>query len=420
MSTQELRVTIQKRMLEISYELNSTADLDTLLPVIMDAATELTGAESASVLLINPRTRDLYFAATSQGADPELANMIVPLDDSIAGAILKTKEPHIVSDVRRDPRHHKAVGEKIDYDIRSLLGVPMLAAEHKVGVLEAINKTQGEFTQDDVEMLSTLANLAAISIHKAGLIAQLRSANEQLNELDQLKSNFIAVASHELRTPLAVILGYVNMLKDDVGGEELEHVLKAALQLRGLMEGMFNLQYVDAGESKLKLASFCLATLVREVVEEHGDLVKAKEHKVQLYLPRESYNVIADREALRLVLTNLISNAIKFTPAGGQISITVTRQPDDIWVSIRDNGPGIPETHQKRIFTRFYQTEPHLTRQHEGLGLGLAIAKELLELQSGRIWMESIEGQGSTFTFALPLAGDCDLIRASNRTQMTN
>jgi signal transduction histidine kinase len=397
-------VTTQKRMLEISCELNSTADLDTLLSIIMDAATELTGAEAASVLLLNPRTRDLYFAATSHGSRPGLIGMTVPLDSSIAGAVLLTEQPHIVSDVRQDPRHHREVGEKIDYEIRSLLGVPMLAEEHRVGVLEAINKNEGQFSQDDVETLTTLANLAAIAIHKAGLIAQLRDANEQLSELDRLKSDFISVASHELRTPLAVILGYVNLLKDQVASGELDLILEAALQLRGLMESMLNLGYIDAGQSKLNLSRFGLPALVREVVDEQGKLIEAKEQKVQLFLPRESCTVVADRESVRLVLTNLISNAIKFTPAGGRIQLAVTRRSDEIWTSVSDNGPGIPASYQKRVFTRFFQVEPHLTRQHGGMGLGLAIAKELLELQNGRIWLESTEGAGSTFTFALPLA----------------
>ena len=393
-----------KRMLELSYELNSTADLDTLLRIIMDAASELTGCDSASVLLLNPRTRDLYFAATSQRSSPGLIGMTVPLENSIAGAIILNEEALIVSDVRQDPRHHKKVGEELDYEIRSLLGIPMLAEEHKVGVLEAINKIEGEFTQDDVETLTTLGNLAAVAIHRAALITQLQIANEQLSELDKLKSDFIAIASHELRTPLAVILGYVALLKEEVGGAQLERVLKAALKLRELMEGMINLQYIDAGESKLDLSQFSLAALVREVIEEQGHLVQAREHTVQLYLPRESSDVIADQATIRLVLTNLTSNAIRFTPDGGTISINVSRRPDEMHVSVGDSGPGIPQAQQGRLFTRFYQLEPHMTRRHGGLGLGLAIAKELLELQHGRIWLESTMGEGSTFTFALPLA----------------
>ncbi len=404
-----------RRMLEVSVELNSTAELDTLLTVIMDAATELTGAEAASVLLLDPRTRELYFAATSRGSQPGLVGMRVPLDSSIAGGILRTEQPSIVSDVRQHPRHHEQIGKAIDHETRSLLGVPMLAEGHRVGVLEAINKRGGDFTQEDIGTLTSLASLAAVAIHRAGLIAQLRDAHEQLAELDRLKSNFIAIASHELRTPLAIILGYANLLKRDVEGEELDQVFEAAMRLRTLMEGMFNLQYIDAGKSQLSLSRFCLARLVREVTEDQRRLTEAKEQTVRVHLPKEDCQVTADRESVRLVLVNLISNAFKFTPGGGNIEISATKRRDEVWVSVRDNGIGIPQALQARVFNRFYQVEPPMTRYHGGLGLGLAIASELLDLQNGRIWVESEADKGSEFTFALPLseeAGPTDPVSA--------
>ena len=393
-----------KRLLEISCELNSSADLDTLLHIMMNAASELTGSEASSVLLLDPRTRELYFAATSADSQPELLGMSVPLENSIAGAILKTAQPLIVPDVLLEPRHHTQVGKAIDLEIHSLLGVPMQAEGRKVGVLEAINKIEGGFTQEDVETLTTLATLAAIAIHKAGLIAQLKDVNEQLSELDRLKNDFLAIASHELRTPLVVILGYITLLKEETGREELGQVMDAAMRLRGLMEDMFNLLYIDAGKSKLTFSRFCLAQLTAEVVAERQELAEARVQSVQLDLPAHVCNVVADRDSIQLVLNNLLSNAIKFTPIGGHIRIRVSERPDEVWVSMSDNGPGIPKVHHQRVFTRFYQQEPHLTRRHGGLGLGLAIVKELLGLQNGRIWVESEEGKGATFTFALPSA----------------
>ncbi len=393
-----------KRMLEISVELNSAAELDALLGVIMDAARELTASEAASVLLLNPHTRELYFAATSAGAHPDLIGMTVSPDSSIAGAVLETAVPLLVSDVRQDPRHNQEIGRAINFETRSLLGVPMLAAGHKVGVLEAINKTGGQFSQDDVETLSTLASLAAIAIHKAGLIAQLREANQRLSELDQLKSQFIAIASHELRTPLGLILGYATLLREKVGGEELEHVLDAAARLRGLMGEMFNLQYIETGKNQLQLSRFCLTDFVREVVEEWSRLADARGHKVHVGMPADRCDVTADPEALRLVMNNLVSNAVKFTPPDGAINISITCRPSEAWVAVQDSGDGIAQADQKHVFSRFFQVENHLTRRHGGLGIGLAVAKDLLELQNGRIWLESEEGQGSIFIFALPLA----------------
>lgn len=330
--------------------------------------------------------------------------MSVPLDTSIAGAILRSEEPIVVSDVSQDPRHHGRIGKALDHETRSLLGVPMLAEERKVGVLEAINNREGQFTQEDVETMSTLASLAGIAINKARLIAQLKDANEQLAELDRLKSNFIAVASHELRTPLAIMLGYITLLKEEVGGRELDRVLQAAVRLRGLMDEMFNLRYIDAGTPQLSFSRFCVARLAREVISERHSLAEAKEQTVESPQPDDSAIVVADKESVRLVLSNLLSNAVRFTPVGGKISATITQRPAEVWVSVQDNGVGIPQAEQARIFDRFYQVEHHMTRLHGGLGLGLSLARELLDLQNGRIWVESEEDKGSTFTFALPLA----------------
>jgi len=392
------------RLLEISLELNSTADMETLLRVIMDAATELTGSEAASVLLLDPHTRDLYFAAASGGSNPDLIGMTVPTDSSIAGTILKTNEPIIAHNVAQDPRHDKRVAVAIDFETHSLLGVPLLAEGDQVGVLESINKLEGGFTADDTEVLTTLANFAAITIRKAALISQLQDANELLSELDRLKNAFISIASHELRTPLGIILGYANLLKDQVRAEELDYVLKAAAQLRTLMEGMFNLQHVDTGQAKLDLTRFCLVQLVKEVVGNRDYQAEARGQVVTLHMPDEVCTVMGDQESLRLVLSNLLSNAFQFTPIRGQIDISVKKQSTEVWVSVQDNGIGISKAHQKRLFTRFFQAEDHLTRRHGGLGIGLAVAKELLELQNGRVWVKSQEGEGSTFTFALPLA----------------
>ena len=403
LSSDQATISRLRRLLNISVELNSVAELNTQLQIMMDAATELTESEAASVMLLDPRTRELYIAATSRSSHPGLNGMTVPLD-SIAGTILVSEKPLIVPDVHQDPRFHEAVSESVDFPVRSILGVPMLAEGRKVGVLEALNKIEGEFTQDDVQTLATLASLAAVAIRKAGLIIQLQNANEQLNDLDQLKSDFIAIASHELRTPLLIILGYAHLLRERVGGEEMDRVLEAAERLRNLTQTMFNLQYIDTGEAKLNRTIFCLNQLASEIIDEQDSLFTAKEQNIDVKLEKVKCRVVADRESVRLILNNLISNAIRFTQVGGRIALSVIRRPDEAWVAVRDNGIGIPKAEQNRIFDRFYQVEPHLTRQHGGLGLGLAVAKDLVDLQSGRIWVKSKKGKGSTFTFALPLA----------------
>lgn len=396
-----------ERMVEISRELNSTTNLDELLTYIIREAAALTAAEAASVLLLDRQTRQLRFKATSnQALVEELVDQPVPLHGSIAGTVLQRDEPLIIQDVSRDPRWNPQVAQAINFQTRSILGVPMRDVERPVGVLEAINKKEGDFTKEDVETLSILADLAGVAVEKARLIEELQEAYEELNELDQLKTNFIALASHELRTPLSIILGYVSFLREQAGpntAEQLDSILQAAIRLRSLIQDMLNFQYADTGEKELKLEEVDFVDLVRTMTAAKDETAEAKQQTITVRLPEEQLPVRADPGVIRVVLSNLINNAIKFTPEEGQISIDVKRHDDEVWLRVSDNGIGIPPDKLERIFRRFYQVEYHLSRRYEGMGLGLAIAKELVELHQGRIWAKNRKPKGSAFYVALPL-----------------
>jgi signal transduction histidine kinase len=213
------------------------------------------------------------------------------------------------------------------------------------------------------------------------------------------------VASHELRTPLSVILGYASFLREEVSGEageQLSIVLQSALRLRSIIDDMVNLRHVDTGEVQLERDIFSMVGLIDEVAGEFDQLAKAKQQVLHLDLPDDPLKIDADRQKLYLVLANLLSNAVKFTPAQGRLQVSARRKGEEIWVDVMDTGVGIPERDCDRIFTRFYQVEPTLTRRYEGMGLGLSIAKIMVELHNGRIWVESVVGKGSRFTVVLP------------------
>jgi signal transduction histidine kinase len=257
-------------------------------------------------------------------------------------------------------------------------------------------------------MLSTLAAQAAIAIQNARFVGDLQRAYAKLDALDKLKSDFIAVASHELRTPLGLILGYASMLKDDTSGaaaEQLDVVVQSALHLRGLIEDMVNVSHLESGGVELNLESWCVQDLVRAACAECSSLAVAKNQRVTLGLPAGRILVQADWSKITIVMNNLLTNAIKFTPDGGRIRVTAESHDGEAWVSVVNSGMGIPAADLERIFERFYQAEDHLTRSQGGMGLGLPIAKAIVELHGGRIWAESVPGKGSRFTFALPVGG---------------
>jgi len=398
-----------QRVLDISRVLTSTLDIDKLLEVILEASAELTDTEAASIMLLDERSGDLIFAASTGSRREDLAGIRVPIDNSIAGTILKQRAPLVVGDVTKDPRHFGAAAQKSGFVTRSILGVPMTIKDKPVGVLEALNKKgDAAFGAEDIQVLTTFANQAAVAIENARLVAALRKAYQRLDELDRRKSDFIAIASHELRTPLHLILGYASMLQEDASGAakaQLDGVLKGAQQLRALIEDMINLQHIDAGSAVLDASRFTAAELIESVVEACKDMAEAKDQTIHVDLPDPALAMVADWEKTQLALNNLVTNAIKFTPPQGRLEISGKLVGDEVQVCVADNGIGIPAREIERIFERFYQVEPHIARKYGGLGLGLAISKSMVELHGGRIWCESAEGRGSRFTFALPAGG---------------
>lgn len=398
------------RLIEIGRRLNSATSLDELLKLIITEAAQLLESEAASILLLDPHTQELHFKAMSNSEVPaHLKNMPISLDSSIAGRIIRLNQPVIVDNVQNNPSWNSGVDSAINFHTSNLLGVPMHdALQHPIGVLEALNKSDGSrYSDRDIAVLSTLADIAGAAIAKAQLFEELEKAYQKLNDLDRLKSDFIALASHELRTPLSVILGYVSFLReeaDDSTAEQLDNVLRAAVRLRSLIQDMLNLRYVDAGQAALGLKQIDLVKLLQYVVHDRDQTADAKQQQIFLHLPKTSLNIYGDPDMMEVILSNLINNAIKFTPEHGRIDIGAAQRGKEVWLYVRDTGIGIPEDQLERVFDRFYQVEPHLSRRYEGMGIGLAIVKELITLHKGRIWAKSTLGRGSEFFIALPAA----------------
>lgn len=394
------------RMVEISRVLNSTTNLDQLLSRIINEAADLINTEAASILLLDPNTRQLHFKASSNEISPQMANMPVSLDSSIAGAIFTENRLMHIPDVSKDGRWNQNVDDAISFKTQSILGVPMHNVDQEpVGVLEAINKQGGPFTKQDAAMLTVLADIAGVAVEKARLFEKLEMANAELNELDQLKTNFISIASHELRTPLAVIMGYVSFLREEADpsmSAQFDNVLEAAVHLRGLIQDMLNLQYVDAG-TVAEREKLDIATLLQSMEIEQDETAAAKSQRLTLDIQDTPLFIEADASMFEVIVNNLLNNAVKFTPQEGNIEVSLQKKGDEAWLTVADTGVGIPPDQIDRIFGRFYQVESPLVRKHEGMGLGLSIAKDLVELHNGRIWAENRQPAGSRFTVALKL-----------------
>jgi signal transduction histidine kinase len=394
------------KLVEVSLVMNSTMQLQPLLEYIMQSACEVAGAQTASIMLMDQHTNELRFTA-STGSNPEtLMGMVVPLEGSIAGSIVAEGKAIVIDDVASDPRHYRQVDQKIAFHTQSLLGVPMRIRDRLIGVIEVLNKRKGHFNDADVRHITIMASQAAVAIDNAQLVSALREANDELNQLDKLKSDFIAIASHELRTPLSIILGYATFLQEEAEGEaggHAEMVMQSAMHLRNLIEDMTNLSYTQTKNVALNVEDVDVATILTQAQSDVMSIAETKSQSLRIEFPAQPVTVRADKLKTEMALTNVLNNAVKFCGDEGQIVVSVEQRPTEVWVRVVDNGLGIPEYELERIFDQFHQVEDHLTRHTGGMGLGLTIARAVMEAQGGRVWAESAgPNQGSTFTLAIP------------------
>jgi signal transduction histidine kinase len=396
------------RLVELSVTLNSTLDLDELLQQITATATELLDCEAASILLYDEKNPRLYFAAAT-GSDPaKLAEIPVPMEGSLAGTIFRTNQPIILNHADQDPRHYSNVSDSIKFKVNTLLGVPMPMKDRTVGVLEAINKKDDVFTESDIALLSVTAAHAAIAINNARLLTTTRQALDKVREVNSIKSNFLSLASHELRTPLGIVIGYATFLQDEAKGTLSEHaqqVLNAASQMRSLLDQMNNLTLLQTDEMEMHPMKISVQDILNFACDEIKYSAARRDMALVFAFDDNPIYLNIDPEKTTLAFVNLLNNAIRFSPQGSEIVIGAIEQGDKVMVWIQDHGIGIPVDKLEKVFEEFYQIEPPNTRSYGGLGIGLTIAKGLIEVQGGKIWAES-EGanNGSTFKVILPKA----------------
>ena len=397
-----------RRLVELSVTLNSTLDLDDLLQLITATATELLDCEAASILLYDEQKPRLYFAAAT-GSDPaQLAEIPVPVDSSLAGTIFRTNQHLILNNAERDPRHYSIVSDHIKFKVNTLLGVPMPIKDRTVGVLEAVNKRNGIFDERDAALLSVTAAHAAIAINNARLLQTTKKALQQVKESNQLKSNFLSLASHELRTPLGIIIGYSTFLKEDAKGELSDHasqVLTAARQMRSILDEMNNLAMLKSDEMILRPQKSVMQDILEYACEGIRTIAATRDLKLMYVFPEQPFIVNIDIDKTALAFGNILNNAIRFSPEGSEITIGCIQDGNQVLSWVQDHGIGIPVDKLQKVFEEFYQIEPPNTRHYGGLGIGLTIAKGLIEAQGGKIWAESEgSGLGSTFKVLLPAA----------------
>ncbi|MEK6256879.1 MAG: GAF domain-containing sensor histidine kinase [Chloroflexota bacterium] len=381
-----------RRLMEIANDLASTLDLDALLNGIVQAAADVSNSKAASILLYDNVANELFFQASTDIDARLMVGLRVPVEGSIAGAIIKSKQPIIVADVDEDPRHFEKVSKKTKSKTDSILGIPLITKNKVVGVLEALNKRQGKFTLVDQDLLTTLGSQAAVAIENARLFQQ---------------SDVIAEMVHELRTPLAGINTASHLLtRPEISemqrGNLVQMIQMETNRLSEMTTSFLDLARLESGRAPLKFEEVELVSLLEEVKSIMLPRIVLKKLKLEWNVSEDLLTIRGDRNKLKQVALNLISNAIKYNSEKGKISVESHQEGDFVSFSVSDSGAGISEKHIDSLFQKFYRV-PGTAQSVQGTGLGLSISKKIVEAHLGKIEVDSVVGKGTKFTVVLPI-----------------
>ena len=398
-----------------SLERKRLSEIDTLYQVTRTVTSSLKvdeiGREVADAVRRVLRVENACVIPFDSGRAPLCAT---PLNDLLRDeAILRRLDEGAIL------THDDLGGWPVAQNTRSCILVPSRANDRLVCVLYADNgPAPYPFHASALRFLRSLSGQTALAVANASLFEELQrnnrelaAANEKLRQLDRLKSQFLSVATHELRTPLSIILGYNSMLAEsledrlnDDEKETLREAIGACKRLIRLVNSMLDISQIESGKMRLQFAPADLRRIVSSVVALFHNEARTREISLAMEVPSRVPRLQLDSERIEQVLVNLVGNAMKFTPAGGAITVSLRSRDQQVEVAVADTGAGIAPEDQAHIFDEFAQIRRRRGhKQAEGAGLGLAIARRIVEAHHGVLSLSSQPGKGSTFRFVLPV-----------------
>ena len=404
---------------QVGEAVGSSLDLDEVLEHIVSNAVRLTNLGFGDItlrtdggsILEYDESSDSFFARTAHGSSPDLLEQLraitIRRDSTLVGMTAMADRPLEVPDMAQaDLDPHLEILFRDGW--RSVLAVPMQRADTMVGVLVIGRRGTGSFPPDVTELLQTFASQSALAIVNAGLFRELETKTKQLEIASRHQSEFLASMSHELRTPLNAVIGFSEVLLDRLYGdinekqdEYLRDIRNSGKHLLDLVNDILDLSKFEDGQMVVEPSTFIVAgaldwalAMVRE---------RAASHSVGLALnvAGDIGTVETDERKFKQVLLNLVTNAVKFTPDGGDVSVSAWQDGTELNVTVTDTGIGVPPEDQERIFESFKQGRRGPAKE-EGTGLGLTLSRKFVRLMGGRMWLTSSPGEGSTFGFSIP------------------
>ena len=395
----------------VGLDITTALDLDGVLQALYEQIDHILEVDAFYVALYDESTASIEFPLVRDRQESlQLGPTEIREARRIAGHVIGTGRPLHVPDLSDLPE---------GVSLRPLLpatqpgqayvGVPLRFRDKVFGVLAIQSNDLGAYTDQDVELLSTIATQASIAIQNARAYEGLVSTTEQLREIDRLKTQFLANMSHELRTPLNSIIGFSKVMLKGIDGPltelqeaDLSSIHNSGQHLLELINSILDMSKIEAGKMDLAFDQVRLPDIFDTVLSTTRALVKDRPIQLRSEVPEQLPAVWADTQRVRQVLINLMSNAAKFTEEGS-ISLKAEVGSEYVTVRVTDTGVGIDAEAQKRLFIPFQQVDASTSRRAGGTGLGLAISRRFVDMMGGEIWVESVPGRGSTFSFSLPI-----------------
>ena len=383
----------------IDQELNKSLNLDRVLRQALDFALTLTAADGGSIGLLVPLEEGGQALKLLAHSGTELAagGRLVPIAHPVLRQVLETQRSVNMNEVTET---HAVDGTPA----AAQLAVPIRHGSALIGLLTLESRQAQAFQQEDITFAEQLADRAAVAIENSRLYGEVQSAIDA-------KSDFVSMVTHELRLPLTAIKGYTDLLAKGVAGPVNEQqdaflgVVERNLErMRRLIEDLADLNRMESGRMRFEMGTFDLNRAIQESVDGLRAAIARRGQTLTLQLPESAPQVYADRMRTSQALGNLLSNAHKYTPDGGNLRVEVGVREGKAIIDVVDNGLGISEADQQQLFSQFFRAEDSEVREQTGWGLGLSIVKRLVEAQGGEVWFESKLRQGSRFSFSVPLA----------------
>ncbi|WP_413558623.1 ATP-binding protein [Bdellovibrio sp. HCB209] len=391
------------RLLHVIQELSAARSLESITTLVRSAAREMAQSDGATFVL---KDNGYCYYVDEDAISPLWKGQRFPLQACISGWAMLNKKAVIIEDIYKDPRI--PIDAYRPTFVKSLAMIPV-RREDPIAAIGIYWAEQHRCTPQELELIQALADTVSVAMENVQLYESLGSKISELEKVNEEKDQFLMTVSHELRTPLNSILGWTEILKDsNTPGEDMSRGLdiidrNAKSQAR-IVEDLLDSTRIMAGRLRLDKADVDLVEIAQHAINAIEVEAHKKKVKIQFHSDMQDAVVNGDPVRLQQVLNNLLTNAIKFSNAEGEVTVSIQRRGPGVAVSVRDHGVGISLDGQNRLFNRFFQVDSTTTRKYGGLGLGLAISRHLIDSHNGMITLTSEgEGMGSTAEFVLPL-----------------